>query len=130
MAVERASFGRWAYPAKLFVEYARGCPDLFLVACEDGRLAGYSLACRKAKFSELVSIAVGPEYRRSGVAGRLLASTVRRLRRAGERRLNLVVKDSNRGARRFYEDCGFRRVRVVAGYYEDGRDGVLMSLDL
>jgi [ribosomal protein S18]-alanine N-acetyltransferase len=130
MAIERASFGRWAYSPELMMEYFRRSPDLFLVACAGPEFAGYSIARRRASSTELVSIAVTPARRKTGIGKRLLDATVRRLRRAGESRLDLMVKESNRAARRFYEQYGFRRVRTVRRYYEDGRDGVLMTLPL
>jgi ribosomal-protein-alanine N-acetyltransferase len=131
LRVERVSFGPDAYPAELFLAYAARTPGLFLVVVDGaGEVAGYSIACRKARSTELVSIAVAPRHRRNGVANRLLVSTIGRLRRAGERRLTLAVKVTNRGARRFYEKHGFVRVRLLPGYYEDGRDGLFMALDL
>jgi [ribosomal protein S18]-alanine N-acetyltransferase len=130
MAIERASFGRWAYSPDLMMAYFRRCPELFLVASIGMELVGYSVACPKLRSTEFVSIAVDPQHRKAGVGKRLLDSSVRRLRRSGEVRLTLMVKDNNATARRFYEAYGFRRVRVVRGYYEDGRDGVLMRLQL
>ena len=37
---------------------------------------------------------------------------------------------TNTAARAFYEKYGFRKLRIVRGYYEDGEDGMLMSKDL
>ena len=54
-------------------------------------------------------------------------STLRRLRRRGVTRLVLMVKVTNRPARRFYEKYGFRKVRLARRYYEDGSDGILMA---
>jgi ribosomal-protein-alanine N-acetyltransferase len=77
--------------------------------------------------AELVSVAVDPEARHSGAASALLESTLRRLGRRGAARLNLVVRINNLWALAFYEKYGFRRVRVVRGYYEDGGDGIAMA---
>jgi ribosomal-protein-alanine N-acetyltransferase len=60
----------------------------------------------------------------------LLDALVRRLSRRGVPRLTLMVKVTNRRARAFYERRGFRRIRRVPRYYEDGQDGVLYHLDL
>jgi ribosomal-protein-alanine N-acetyltransferase len=112
------------------MEYFQQCPDLFLVAGAGPVLAGYIVSCRRAAFTELVSIAVAPAWRKAGVGTRLLRATVRKLRAEGQPRLNLTVKDTNRSAQKFYEGLGFRRVRTVRRYYEDGRDGILMTLSL
>ena len=45
-------------------------------------------------------------------------------------RLGLMVKATNRRARAFYEKYGFRKLRRVAGYYEDGADGLSLAKDL
>jgi len=138
--IERASFGREAYDRKLFAYYREKCGGLFLVAARRnartgkvsprGKLCGYLIAClrggRLAGSAELVSIAVGPAARGKGAASALLESALRRLARHGAERLNLVVRATNAPARAFYEKYGFRRVRTVPGYYEDGGDGIAM----
>jgi [ribosomal protein S18]-alanine N-acetyltransferase len=125
--IERASFGREAYDCKLFAHYLRKCRELFLVAERRGKIWGYLLSCLRGPAAELVSVAVAPGFRGKGVASALLESTLRRLRRRGVARLHLVVRVDNRAARAFYEKYGFRRLRIVRGYYEDGTDGIAMS---
>ncbi len=129
MRIERASFRRDAYPRELFLEYhERGA--LFLVAVARGEISGYALAVLQGARAELISIAVAPAYRRTGAGKSLMQSLLRRLRRAGAVRLNLIVKVTNHGAQRFYDWLGFQRVRRVPAYYEDGRDGLLLSRPL
>lgn len=139
--IEHASFGREAYDRKLFAYYMDKCGDLFLVAARRparagkaqprSKLCGYLIAClrggRLAGSAELVSVAVEPEVRGRGAASALLESALRRLARRGAERLTLVVRSSNGPARAFYEKYGFRRLRTVPRYYEDGGDGIAMS---
>ncbi|MGH9719535.1 MAG: ribosomal protein S18-alanine N-acetyltransferase [Bryobacteraceae bacterium] len=125
LAIERACFGRSAYPRGLFEEYAAQPATIFLVAETGRKTAGYILA--RSRRSELVSIAVDPSTRRSGVGNALLQSALRRLRRAGATEMSLIVKVTNQGAMRFYESFGFERIRRVRAYYEDGADGYLMK---
>jgi len=129
LEIERASFGRDAYDRNLFAAYARHAKSLFLVAKRRG-IDGYAIARWGETRAELASIAVDPKARGRGIATALLRSTIRRLKLRGTRRLTLMVKVTNRAARRFYEGHGFTPVRVVRGYYEDGRDGVLMGRDI
>ena len=126
VAVERRSFRRDAYPPSLFLDYYRQ-GALFLVAPAAGEVTAYVLVWISRTGAELVSIAVDPAARRAGLAKALLMSVLRRLRRAGVTRLSLMVRTRNRAALRFYEGFGFRRIRLVRGYYERGGDGVLMS---
>ncbi len=126
LEIERAGFGRHAWPRELFVEYMEDCGEVFLVAECGKRVAGYLIACLKGWRGELVSIAVDPAARRTGVGEALLRSALGRLRRRGAERVSLMVKVTNKGAAAFYLRFGFRHVRHVRGYYEDGRDGWLM----
>ena len=59
-----------------------------------------------------------------------MQSTLRRLRLRRVARLTLTVKITNLRARHFYEKYGFRKLRRAPAYYEDGADGILMSLPL
>src|SRR5579872_2137933 len=116
--IEDESFGKDAYDRKLFAEYHRKCGELFLVAVRGRRICGYVITCTRAGASagEVISIAVDPTLRQKGAASALMASTLRRLRRRGIARLTLIVKVTNRPARRFYEKWGFRKARRVPKY--------------
>lgn len=132
--IEAASFGADAYDRNLFAAYARQSPRLFLVAERRARVRGYSIAAllpgATRRRAELVSLAVHPAFRGQGAASALMDSTLRRLHRRGIARLCLMVKTTNRPARAFYEKYGFRLLRRVAGYYEDGSDGFSLVIDL
>ena len=80
--------------------------------------------------AELVSVAVEPGRRGQGAASSLMQNTLRRLRLRGVTHLSLMVRETNEIARRFYERYGFRKLRRVRGYYEDGGDGLLLSATL
>lgn len=130
--IEHASFGKDAYDRKLFAEYHRKCGELFLVALAPSRICGYMITCVRAdrNGAEVISLAVDPDFRGKGAASALMAGTMRRLRRRRVPKASLTVKETNRRARRFYERWGFRRVRRVPRYYEDGRDGIRMVAEL
>lgn len=55
----------------------------------------------------LDSLAVAPEYRRQGIAGRLLDATVEKARAMGISRVGLLVDDGNPRAERLYLAHGF-----------------------
>ncbi len=126
VAIERASFGRDAYPPDLLRELYQDCGNLFLVAKRSGRIAGYIVSCREDRQAELVSIAVDPRFRTAGIGSALLRATLARLRRARTQRFGLMVKTDNQAAIAFYEKFGFIRARRVRRYYEDRRDAWLM----
>ncbi|MBZ5622596.1 MAG: GNAT family N-acetyltransferase [Acidobacteriia bacterium] len=131
LEVEHLSFGKDAYDRNLFAEFAHKCGDLFLVVEQGRKVCGYMVTCirgqRALGRAELASVAVDPTSRGKGAASALMESTLRRLRLRGIGRLGLMVKVTNHEARAFYEKYGFRKVRTIRGYYEDGRDGWLMA---
>lgn len=126
LEIERASFGRDAWPAEAFLECWRESPELFLIARLGRRIAGYSITQVYWRGAELESIAVGPRYRGQGVARALLDATVGHL---GVRPLRLMVSTVNAAALRFYRHYGFVRTRLVKDYYGAGRDAWRMRLD-
>ena len=126
LRIERASFGAEAWPRKYFLELYRDCRDFFVVAKVGGRVAGYAVACAEKRNAEIASLAVHPDYRRRGVADALMRHTLRALGAAGFGRVELMVRTGNTAGAQLYRSLGFRRVRMVPRYYEDGGDGVLM----
>jgi [ribosomal protein S18]-alanine N-acetyltransferase len=134
LEIEAASFGADAYDRNLFAEYTRKCGGLFLVAEWGTKVSAYSITAlspgKIGNRAELVSVAVDPAFLGKGAASALMYSTLRRLRRRGITRLGLMVKVTNGRARGFYEKYGFRKVRRVPRYYEDGADGLCLVKDL
>ena len=134
LEIEAASFGVDAYDRNLFAEYTRKCGGLFLVAEWGTKVCAYSIAALSlrgiGKRAELISVAVDPACLGKGVASALMDSTLRRLRRRGVTRFGLMVKVTNLRAISLYEKFGFRKLRRVARYYEDGADGLSLAKDL
>lgn len=125
LRIERASFGRDAWPRELFLDYAaalqeKAAPQFFLVARVSGRIAAYSIATLTRRGAEIESLAVLPRYRNLGLATALMQATIRKLRRAGVRRISLMVRRSNAPAIRLYRSLGFVRVSTIAHYYPGG----------
>jgi len=127
LRIERASFGRGAWPRRYFLELYADCRQFFVVAKLSGRIAGYAVACLEKNQAEIASLAVAPDYRRRGVAVALMQHLLDALKPAGARRAALTVRPQNRAALALYRSLGFRKVRLAAGYYEDGGDAFVMS---
>lgn len=64
--------------------------------------------------AELLSIAVDPERRSSGIGAELARGIVSGLARSGADRIKVVVGADNTGANRFYERLGFEHAARVA----------------
>ncbi|MDR1043976.1 MAG: ribosomal protein S18-alanine N-acetyltransferase [Candidatus Adiutrix sp.] len=78
----------------------------------------------------LLNLAVRPECRRLGLAWRLVTAMESIGRRAGARNIFLEVRPSNRAALSLYRSRGFQVAGRRPGYYGDGEDAVLMTLEL
>jgi len=78
----------------------------------------------------LLNLAVRPEYRRRGLARRLLRAMLALGRRAGAGAVLLEVRSGNAEALGLYRSSGFAVTGRRPGYYEDGEDAQLMTLDL
>ena len=78
----------------------------------------------------LLNLAVRPECRRRGLGRRLLKAMLDIGRRAGVETVYLEVRPKNVGAQGLYHSFGFTVTGRRPGYYEDGEDAHLMTLNL
>jgi ribosomal-protein-alanine N-acetyltransferase len=83
---------------------------------------GFAIARAVTDEAELLSIGVVKEYRRVGLATRLLAQVIEFVAARGVQKLFLEVAEDNAGAQSLYAAHGFTRVGRRPDYYR-GRDG-------
>lgn len=98
----------------------------YLVAEQDGVLAGYAVASVVADIAELQRIAVQPGLRRDGHASALLEQVVTLARDGGADRVLLEVRETNAPALAFYASRDFVEVDRRPRYYRDGSTAVVM----
>jgi ribosomal-protein-alanine N-acetyltransferase len=123
-ALERRVFPD-AWPRDAFVPHLT---DTFLLAEQDGALAGFLVARRVADEAEILDVAVAPECRRRGIGRALLRRSLDALGEDGVEVAHLEVRASNREAIGLYRTMGFREVGRRAGYYVSPReDAVLLA---
>jgi ribosomal-protein-alanine N-acetyltransferase len=130
LEIERASFPEGPFQREMFRDLYRNCADLFFVARLSGRIAGYIVTCSDGERAEIVSIAVDPKYRNTGVGRALMQHMLDKLVASGVRQLDLMVRPTNREGVRLYRSLGFSRFKKVTDYYEDGGDAVWMRKNL
>ena len=83
---------------------------LWLVAEEDGIVAGYIGSQTCGEESDVMNVAVAPGFRRRGIAEALVHSLVEELKAVESRCLTLEVRASNAPAIALYEKLGFREI--------------------
>jgi ribosomal-protein-alanine N-acetyltransferase len=122
--LEQLSFSD-PYPWWLLADLARKNPDTFLVAKVKDQMAGYAIIDEWEDHGHLVSIAVHPNFRRTGVATGLLHALEERMKDQGTVRLE--VRESNDAAIQFYLKHGFEKKDMIPGYYADGENAITME---
>jgi ribosomal-protein-alanine N-acetyltransferase len=130
------------YPPSFYLAIHEANPDLFLVSCVGEKIVGYAMGRVERtplwtalfggakKRGHVISIAVLSEWRRRGIGSALMVELLKGFKRVGCEEAFLEVRVSNKPAIRLYEKLGFRRVDILRGYYKDGEDAYLMTLDL
>ena len=98
----------------------------WLVAEEDGEVAGYVGSQTVMDESDMMNVAVHPDYRRKGIAEKLVMELVEELKKRDSRCLTLEVRASNEPARALYEKLGFVQVGLRKNYYRNPREDALI----
>jgi ribosomal-protein-alanine N-acetyltransferase len=126
------------YPEGFFRTIFSECPSAFVIAELNGTLIGYTMArierglsvfsiFHRATKGHTVSIAVLPEFRRKGVASRLINASVDAMKKYGVDELYLEVRVSNTSAVKLYESLGYKIVKELRHYYRDMEGAYLMA---
>ncbi|HPP16682.1 MAG TPA: ribosomal protein S18-alanine N-acetyltransferase [Dictyoglomaceae bacterium] len=129
LEIEKASFPRDAYPKCLFKEFYISYPEEFFVAEVSDKVVGYILGYIFNDTGEIVSIAVKPEFRNSGVGKKLMETILSLFKEKNLKRCILQVRVSNKIAIEFYEKLGFKVIKREKGYYID-EDAYIMEKNL
>jgi ribosomal-protein-alanine N-acetyltransferase len=125
LEIEKASFARplsrSGFERELTLPMAR-----LRIAVDGERIVGYLNYWVIDREAHIMTLAVLPELRRSGVGQKLFASMLAET--PGFASYHLELRVSNQPARAFYEHFGFRVCGVRKQYYADNHeDALLMS---
>jgi len=129
------------YMDYFFIELHRKYPATFIVAEENGTVVGY-IMCRiesglsnfgfsgLMKKGHIVSVAVLPEFRRKGIGQALIVESMKAMRTYNAKQCFLEVRVTNMAAVSLYKKLGFQISRTIRGYYADGEDAYVMTIQL
>ena len=98
----------------------------WLVAVEDGRVAGYIGSQTVMGESDMMNVAVHPDYRRRGIAERLVNDLLEALKAFESHCLTLEVRESNDSARALYAKLGFFQAGLRKNYYRNPKEDALI----
>lgn len=100
--------------------------SIWLVAEENGAVAGYVGSQTVLDETDMMNIAVHPDYRRKGIAAALIEALIDGLKQKGSRSLTLEVRASNKNARSLYEKLGFCQAGIRKNYYRNPREDAII----
>jgi [ribosomal protein S18]-alanine N-acetyltransferase len=102
-------------------------PNVFGLLHEEG---GLILARVAADEAEILTLAVSPEVRRTGIGAMLLREATTLAAKSGARTVFLEVSVANTSAYRLYTRAGFVEAGRRPHYYSDRSDALVLRLDL
>ena len=100
--------------------------SLWIVAVEDDRVAGYVGSQSVMGESDMMNVAVHPDFRRKGVAEMLVRELVAALAKKDNHCLTLEVRASNAPAISLYEKLGFAQIGLRKNYYRNPKEDALI----
>lgn len=126
--IERLSFAT-PWPAHAFEQELTGNRLAHYIAARSGdELVGFAGIWMMVDDAHITTISVHPDWRRRGIARRLVLELVELARRLRARHMTLEVRPSNAAAQALYRGFGFEVVGRRPRYYtDDGEDALVMS---
>jgi ribosomal-protein-alanine N-acetyltransferase len=99
------------------------------VAEVDRKVVGMIVVWLIVDEAHVATIATHPDFRRKGIAKRLLSHALRKLIEQGARSSFLEVRESNLAAQELYRKFGYEETGRRRRYYKDNdEDAILMNL--
>ena len=96
------------------------------VAEVNGEVVGYVGAIFCFAQADIALVAVKPEFRRQGIAQKLINQLIEWLLQKNVNELFLEVRVSNAPAKALYERMGFNAISIRKKYYENAEDAIVM----
>ncbi len=98
----------------------------WIVAMDNNQLVGYVGSQTVLGETDMMNLAVSPEYRRMGVGEALVNALISCLKERGSHSLMLEVRVSNEPAIQLYEKLGFVQVGRRPNYYRNPKEDALI----
>lgn len=126
--IERGLAPSW--PAPRILSYMRHRECVVLAARTPREIVGFAVMQFFDDRAHLNLLAVAPDYRRHGVARRLLGWLEETAVTAGTFEISLELRATNTEAFAFYASLGYHEVRRIDGYYQGIEQAIRMSRSL
>lgn len=100
--------------------------SLWLVALDDDRVVGYVGSQTVLGETDMMNVAVHPDYRKKGIGTSLITALIDILAQRGSHSLMLEVRASNDSAISLYAKLGFSEVGRRKNYYRNPKEDALI----
>lgn len=128
--LQKALTGRhWMWVAEVSSATGTSVPVSSSLSTHQTVVCGYLIASYGGGVSDLLSIAVAPDFQRRGIARQLLQALVEQLSSQQVDELFLEVRRSNHSAIALYRQCQLQQVGIRKDYYPSAKgreDAVVM----
>ena len=125
-AIEKECFGREAWSERSVAGELDNKLAFWLVIVENSQVVGYVGSQTVCGETDMMNVAVTADYRRRGIAEKLVTELVERLKAMGSHSLTLEVRASNESAQALYRKLGFTQVGRRPRYYQNPREDALI----
>lgn len=96
-----------------------------------GKLIGYLCFWRVVDETHILNLAVHKNYRRKGIASKMMRAAIDYWRRDGVKTVLLEVRRSNKAAQELYKKFGFNVIVSRTRYYKNPvEDALVMAIEL
>jgi ribosomal-protein-alanine N-acetyltransferase len=131
MEIERLGFAS-PWSRQVFVEeFEQEFSQIVVVRHEDNhRVLAFIIFWVVHDEIHVLNVSTHPDWRRRGLAQRLMEHAIRTGLARNARLVTLEVRRSNRAAQALYAGMGFQQVNVRRRYYENAEDALVMVLKL
>ncbi len=129
--VEMSSFSMpWSFDA--FVENFYNVFSVYVLAeDENGEVVGFGGMQSIFEEAHIMNIAVLKEFRRRGIAEKMLSLMKTEAKARKAEKMFLEVRAGNTPAKELYRKHGFNEIAVRKGYYSDnGEDALIMEAEI
>ncbi|MBQ6895305.1 MAG: ribosomal protein S18-alanine N-acetyltransferase [Clostridia bacterium] len=98
----------------------------YVLVVSDNRVIGYGGLYKVLNEADITNIAVHPDFRRQGLADKILLDIFNHCKSNGIKKIHLEVRESNIPAIRLYEKRGFVKLGERKNYYSDNHETAIL----
>ena len=124
--LEKICFGTAAWSEKSIASELNNALSLWIVAVEEEKVLGYVGSQTVMGETDMMNVAVHPDYRKQGIATGLITELIGALKKRESHCLTLEVRASNEPAKNLYKMLDFEEIGIRKNYYRNPREDALI----